>query len=197
MGRSAIDRKFLPFVEWFHETYDAELLHIVKDKNADGTSRLQLIFEHQKDAEKLLLKNRLSHSSRKEKAIIKKYLELYPDSGEIPIQLLFYAFELLARQEAVASVPLKVKEDFKERHKEILWEVAIFGEYVTFFYYTNDGLNAALKQKHNELIRNEYFDLIKPFDQFNYFTRENFNVIFDSKQNFDERYESNWRYYYA
>ena len=41
-----------------------------------------------------------------------------------------------------------------------------------------------------------YFEILRPYDEFDYLSGDDFAVNFDSKQNFDENYESNWYYYY-
>ena len=92
---------------------------------------------------------------------------------------------------------MKSKNAFKEKHKDKLWEVSIFGEYVTFFFFTNQELKKAEQQQQTLIIKEEYYSLLKPFDKFNYFTLENFHAIFDSKENFDKNFQSNWRWYYS
>ena len=41
-----------------------------------------------------------------------------------------------------------------------------------------------------------YFEILKAYDEFGYLVEKDFAVNFDSKQNFDDNYESNWYYYY-
>lgn len=197
IGKSAIDEKFTSFSDWINAKYNVEMLNIVADRINVDTTRLQLIFERQKDVDVFLLKNRFTQSSRKVKPIINQYKHLFKDEGIDSILILFYAFEPLAREEAVTSMPLKVRNAFKEKHKEDVWEVAVFGEHVTFFFFTNEDLKKAKQEKQTVLIKQEYYNLLKPYDQFNYFNFENFNAVFDSKENFDQHYDSNWRWYYS
>ena len=42
-----------------------------------------------------------------------------------------------------------------------------------------------------------YLDLLNRYDEFGFFTKENFHVEIDSKENFDNNFNSNWYYYYA
>jgi hypothetical protein len=53
---------------------------------------------------------------------------------------------------------------------------------------SNNGMKKFLAEK--------YFEILKPYDEFNYFKKETFSVNLDSKENFDNNYESNWYYYY-
>jgi hypothetical protein len=197
LGKLTIDEKFMAFAIWINKKYNVEILNIITDTLNGETTRLQLIFEHQKDADTFLLKNRVSPSLRKGKFIAKKYQDLFQDEALESTLVLFYAFEPLAREEAVTSIPLKERDAFKERHSGSLWKVVAFGQYVTFFFYTNEELKKAEQQKQTIAIKEEYYSLVKPFDKFGYFTLENFNAIFDSKENFDQNYDSNWRWYYS
>lgn len=197
LGEAALEEKFESLAIWINKKYKVNILNILSDTINSGTTRLQLIFEHQKDVDIFLLKNRFSQSSRKEKSIVKKYQDLFQDQILSPILVLFYAFEPLARVEAVANIPLKIKNAFKERYKDHLWEIVFFGEYVTFFFFTIQDLKKAEEQKQTAVIKEAYYALLKPYDRFGYFTLENFNAIFDSKENFDKNYDSNWRWYYS
>ncbi|EDM34809.1 hypothetical protein PBAL39_02895 [Pedobacter sp. BAL39] len=197
LGKLVMDERFMPLADWINKKYHVELLNVITDTINDGTTRVQLIFEHQKAVDVFLLKNQLSQSSRKEKTIIKKYNELYRDDTEGSIFILFYAFEPLAREEAVGNIPVKTKDAFKVRYNELLWEVAIFGEHVTFFFFSNQALKKAELEKQTIAIKEAYYALLKPYDTFDYFSFENFHAIFDSKENFDRNYDSNWRSYYG
>lgn len=197
LGKSAIDEKFAPFVDWINAKYNVEILNILSDTIDSNTTRLKLIFERQNDVDVFLLKNKFSQSSRKERSIINQYKHLFKVEDMDSILILFYAFEPLAREEAVTSMPLKVKNTFKEKHKADLWEVAVFGEYVTFFFFTHEDLKKAEQKKQTAIIKQEYYNLLKPYDEFNYFNPANFNAVFDSKENFDQHYDSNWRWYYS
>jgi hypothetical protein len=42
----------------------------------------------------------------------------------------------------------------------------------------------------------EYARLVEPYDEFGYLKQAGIAVYFDSKENFDTNYESNWYYYY-
>lgn len=197
MGKLAMDAKFLPFAKWINEAYKVEILNIITDTINGGTIRLQLIFEFQKDVDTFLLKNRFSQSSRKAKVIEKKYNDLFDIDPKSSMLVLFYAFEPLAKQEVVTSIPLTITNSFKDRYQENLWEVVGFGQHVTFFFFSNEALQKAQETQDTSRIKEDYFLLLKPFDKFDYFSLENFHAIFDSKENFDQNYDSNWRWYYS
>ena len=39
-------------------------------------------------------------------------------------------------------------------------------------------------------------ELLRPHDEFGYLSRWRFAVRFDSKENFDRKYDANWFYYF-
>ena len=41
-----------------------------------------------------------------------------------------------------------------------------------------------------------YFELLKEYDEFEYFKQDSFLIYLDSKENFDNNYEGDWHYYY-
>jgi hypothetical protein len=45
-------------------------------------------------------------------------------------------------------------------------------------------------------VLNVVYDKIKPDDEFGYLQKRGVSVHFDSKQNFDTNFKSNWYYYY-
>ena len=47
----------------------------------------------------------------------------------------------------------------------------------------------------NDILTEKYFNLLKDYDEFNYFERDSFMIYFDSKENFDKNFKSNWFYY--
>ena len=196
LGKATIDEKFNDFAEWIKEKYAVQILNIYTDVINDDTLRLQLIFEHEADLNKFFLKDRFTSSKYVVKAIDKKYRELFQIIPSQPILVLFYAFEPLAKEEVNTSIPLKTIILLKEKYKDILWEIARFGQHVTFFFYTKAQLEDAQRDGLTAKLKQAYFEILKKDNELNYFTLTNLNAIFDSKENFDKNYDSNWRAYY-
>ena len=49
----------------------------------------------------------------------------------------------------------------------------------------------------NDIWSEMYLDLLNRYDEFGFFTKENFHIKLDSKENFDNNFNSNWYYYYV
>lgn len=134
LGKSAIDTKFIAFAEWVNKKYNVQILNIHTNIINKNTLRLQLIFEYETDLNKFFLKDRFTSSIRVVNTITKKYKEIFYEVNSQPILVLFYAFEPLAKEEANTKFSLKTTTSLKEKYKDILWEIAKFGQHVTFFF---------------------------------------------------------------
>ena len=75
-----------------------------------------------------------------------------------------------------------------------LWLIRTSSDIVTFFFYTDTQVKhyeaAGLKHAYTA----EYARLVRPHDEFGYLQRRGVTVRFDSKENFDTKYQSSWFY---
>jgi hypothetical protein len=186
-----------PLIQWIFKKYNLRPLTIFTDTLDESTLRLQLIFEFKREAGFFSLKRTFGFSPQKQLAIAKKYQELKVDKSNKHILVLFYAFEPLAKEQANNKVPQKFLSALKEKHRDELWEIVKFGEHTTFFFYTDEQLKKAKSNNQVLSIKKEYYRTLKKFDEFGYFQLKTFNALFDSKENFDTHYNSNWRAYYG
>lgn len=86
-------------------------------------------------------------------------------------------------------------ETYKKENTKI-WEIHMNSNYITVFFETEVQIEENRKNTIFEKMKTEYFEIIKKSDEFSLFKIENLNLSFDSKENFDKNYESNWYYYY-
>lgn len=196
LAKSKMDDKFSVFADWINKEYAVQILNIYTDVINSDTLRLQLIFEHETELSKFFLKDRFTSSKRIVNAIDKKYKELFQITHPQPVLVLFYAFEPLAKEEANTNIPLKTITSLKEKFEDTIWLISRFGQHTIFFFYTKTQLKKAQKSGFVEKLKEAYFECLKPHDKFNYFTMNNLNTVFDSKENFDKIYQGNWRAYY-
>ncbi|RZJ79183.1 MAG: hypothetical protein EOO47_11580 [Flavobacterium sp.] len=145
--------------------------------------------------QQILFKRSLYFINQNKKRYCKKYSELVEPNQNLLI--LFYAFETLAKEEANTKIPAKTIEGLEEKYKDLIWKMVRFGEHTTFFFYTQSQLKSALKTGKTAALKEEYFEQLKHFDEFNYFNLANFNAVFDSKESFDKNYDGSWRAYYS
>ena len=80
--------------------------------------------------------------------------------------------------------------------KKFVTEELRQAESISVFVYKDSEIDEFKKSGKIDELKKEFFEMVKPVDKENYFTIDNIAVGVDSKQNFDENYESNWYYYY-
>jgi hypothetical protein len=102
-----------------------------------------------------------------------------------------------AKQEADSHISETDIEALKKRiANPDLWGISRCFGYVTFFFFTDEQVKNYEAQGKKDEYATMYFEILKPHDEFGYLKRRHLKIGFDSKQNFDENYESNWYYYY-
>ncbi len=162
--------------------------------------RLQVILEHYDEAQKF--HDGYNFDKTKQQAIASQFLEIinrrpdhrYDADG---LFVVFSAFAPLARQEADSQLSEQEIEALKQRiGNPDLWKISRSFGYVTFLFYTDAQAEEYATKGQKEEYARMYFEILKPYDEFDYLSEDDFAVNFDSKQNFDENYESNWYYYY-
>ena len=92
----------------------------------------------------------------------------------------------------------EIKELIKTYKKENnkIWEIHMNSNYITVFFETESQIQEYSKTVIFDKMKTEYYEIIKEIDEFRLFKIENLSLSFDSKENFDKNYESNWYYYY-
>jgi len=76
-----------------------------------------------------------------------------------------------------------------------VWEVYREFATTTYFFYTDKQIEDYINDGTTETMRQQYFDLLKKYDEFDYIKPDTYLLTFDSKENFDKSFESNWFYY--
>lgn len=212
-GKKVLSFPAYQISEWINNKYNVNILNVFFDTIHDNLPRMNIIFEFQKDVEKFktwngnvnfdiknnvairfreILENSIPNTRYLKKAKLLKFRRFI--SGELLV--IFTAFEPIATIEANMNIPEKEIQKFQSKlHINDLWKIYRFRSQITFFFYTE------LQARENEAngtadhLFDEYFTLLKKYDEFNYIRRHNLNIFFDSKENFDNNYQSNWYFY--
>lgn len=77
-----------------------------------------------------------------------------------------------------------------------LWTLTAMSREVIAFFFTDAQIADAKQNGCADRLCDYCFSHVKRYDPFGYFARENFPICFDSKENFDKTYQSNWYYYF-
>jgi hypothetical protein len=121
-----------------------------------------------------------------------------PDLDADGIFVCFSQFEQVARAEAHQLVTAEQIARFESTLGlgDRFWCTQRFSSPPIVFVHTEEQANALRNDAVREHWADKYFALVRPHDEFGYLERADITVHVDSKQNFDENYESNWYYYY-
>ncbi len=218
LGKKAMKPEFNPLSEWIDRTYGVKTINIFYDTIDKGTRpRLEICFEYSREKAQFNGPNGFNFDSDKQKAIGNKFKETLAKQGLIQESRLFGLFkkpatskykteniwvfygdfESIARTEANENVPeSKVKALKNELDNKDIWEISRAFSGTTIFLYTDEQVKKYENSEEHKKWTDKYFELLSQYDEFGYFKREFFLVHLDSKENFDNNYESNWFYYY-
>ena len=178
---------------------------------------MEICFEHPREKAQFNGPNGFNFDSDKQKAIAKKFKETLAVQGLIKesglfglfkktptskyktenVWVIYGYFESISRTEANESVPESdVKALKNELDNKDIWEISRAFSGATIFLYTDEQVKKYENSEEHKKWTDKYFELLSQYDEFGYFKREFFSVYLDSKENFDNNYESNWYYYY-
>ena len=219
-GKATIDDDFVELRDWIYKTYNVRPINIIYDLisgyKGKLSPRLEIVFEFSKERN-VFIKEDINYDQVKQEAINQQFKKILISKGftleknvwnmlggrvftKYDTNNLFIAFSSfapVAREEANGSIQTSdIKRLKDEINRTDLWEIATDFQSATVFFYTDSQAkdNEANGLKKN--ITKRYFDLLKQYDEFDYYKEDEFSIAFDSKENFDTNYESNWYYYY-
>lgn len=206
-GKTSISENIEYFAKWISEHYDVNVLDIQEKFNENESElRIEIYLETLKDEFKLKMSEHFfaDIDLKIQKEIVEKYIQIRNSSNglkKLPKMNDFFiacfAFEPLAKEESNLLIPEKrIEKIYKELEITEIWKISRCFENVTLFVYKDVQKEIIKNSNKFKLIEDTYFDLLKEYDEFDYWKRESFKIRIDSKQNFDDNYESNWIQYY-
>ena len=218
LGTEIMNPEFVPLAEWIDKTFEVKTINIIYDTLYDNKPRVQICFEYEKEKNKFLTSDITYFDKTKQKLIAEKFKETIEQQGlsnptnsllnffkpkqkgkyqTEKVFVIYGAFEPVAKQEATYKITKKLTDKFiNSFNNQDIWTISIGFTIPTFFMFTDEKVKEYDKTEIKKMWADKYFDFVKPFDEFDYFKKENIQVYLDSKENFDKNYESNWFYYY-
>jgi hypothetical protein len=204
LGKTSMKGEFKPLADWVDQTFGVKTINILYDTIDKGNRpRLELCFEFEREQKNFLNNKGFGFEESKQKAIglyFKHTLEQQGITNQYPtenIWVIYAAFEPIARIETNQNISEQDIDDLKKQlDNKDLWEISRAFSGATFFLYTDEQVKQYDNSEIKKLWADRYFDVLKPYDEFDYFKREAFTIYLDSKENFDTNYSSNWYYYY-
>jgi len=217
-GTEKMKAEFVPLAEWIDKTYEVKTINIIYDTLDNKTPRIQICFEFEKEKNKFLTQGISYFDKTKQKAIGEKFAEIIKqqklsksnnliskifNSNNNGIYLTDNVFVVYGAFEPIAKIEAtdKIKKQQTDKiiysfHNKDIWTISIGFTIPTFFMFTDEKVKEYDRSEIKKMWADKYYEFVKPFDEFNYFNRNDIQVFIDSKENFDKNYESNWYYYY-
>lgn len=188
-------------ISWINNEYEVNAINIYYDRIIpDDRPRIQVIFENFSDVSKFSENGYGNYLPDKQKAISKKYIELVKElklNKTHPTNNVFVSyseFSNMYNSSIYYSVPKNELNKLIEKYQsEIVWQIRIDGSWIVVFFYTNRERDNAKNDLMIENLKNDYYTILKPYDEFNYLDRT--WIKRESKEDFDTIYKGNWFYW--
>jgi len=187
---------------WMMEKYAVGVVNFEfsrLESSPSGRYRLYLILENTEDYQKMYVRH-LEPRKDYQSQIARQFCKLaikHQIASEEQLDDLFVAYNDFS-EEAKTVANWKAIDSFKWlvkfRYRAVWRVIAIFSSTVVF-YYTDADIPLNEQKGLNQRIVDDYYAVLKKFDTLNYYTRENIQVKFDSKENVDKNYEGSLFYY--
>jgi hypothetical protein len=219
LGKEAMNPDFRELADYIDQTFGVKTINIIYDTfDKEKRPRLNICFEFENEKQSFNENNgNFNFDSKKQKLIAGKFKETVKEQNTFKqnglfdffiksqkekyktdnVWVYYSAFEPIARIEANENVPKnQIVQLKKELNNNDLWEISRAFSGTTFFLYTDKQVKYYENSEARKLWADKYFELLEPYNEFGYFKRDTFNVYIDSKENFDNNYDSSWYYYY-
>ena len=216
-GKQKIEPDFVGLADWINNTYKVIVINIFYDtiQGIKNRPRLSIIFEYHQDELKFRDGAVGNFDAGKQKIIARKFRvlvngennrtsffqKLFRKATNLKYDIdnllvVFTSFEPMAKEEANSSIPESEVEILRnEIGLKNLWVIYRHYSFATFFFHTDKQVDEYSKNGIIESLAKKYFSLLKKYDEFGYFKEDTYSIMLDSKENFDEKFKSNWFYY--
>ena len=199
LGKEEMNPDFKPLANFIDDTFNVKVVNIIYDTIGTGQPRLNICFEFEHESQRFNMKSKpyTNFDRKKQQMIAEKFTQLtdkekYKAKG---VFVIYSAFQPVAMIEATEKISLEKFQ--KQLNNKDIWTISRLFTGVTFFLYTDEQVKTYESSPIKKVWADRYFDLLKKYDKFGYFHREKFDIYLDSKENFDNNYNSNWMYYYS
>lgn len=218
-GNQTLPDIYKDLIDWIQKNFDARIINIKYDKiENSNTPRLKLVTWSQDDYKKFQRQDQFAYNEEFQQMIaseFKRLVKIY-DLGPTRLKNIFKKsknesqgfntkdlwicytdFSIVAKTEAMNMIPIEQTKNFISKYiRDYIWDIHPNIYQIIIFYYTEQQIIDHKNVDLLESIRNEYYSMIKPFDEYGFYTVDSLKIRIDSKENFDNNFESSWFYYY-
>ncbi|RFZ92107.1 hypothetical protein D0C36_11720 [Mucilaginibacter conchicola] len=217
-GKASIGEDFKSLADWINDTYQIRPINIEYDMFVDPEGnrrpRLNVIFKFW-DEQNEFSSNESYFDSVKQ-AAIKQQFEQYLRTKREKIGLfrkisnwlfnsdyhtkdmfvIFISFEMAAKADVNNMITSDKLEILKsEIDNSDIWKIERLFDGACFIFYNTEQANANSQNSYADILAERYYDLLKSFDEFDFFKRSELSIILDSKENLDKNYHGNLKMY--
>lgn len=181
---------------------DIRVLNIVYDRidlgPAKGMPRLNIIVNAQIDVSRIK-ENLFNFKPDAQAVILEEFNTTAKHAGWDchKVHLISDDFSEEAMNQAVFQFFGKDRKKLvKQFSAHRIWDITGMSKHIVVFFKDEEAKADALSNDGENQIRQACYAAVKPYDEFDYLTPENMSLVFDSKENLDNKYEGNLFYYF-
>ena len=202
LGKAKRSPMLIELSDWFIRTYSVKILNIQFSKlKIPNTKRyrLDVIIENTEDYQKMYVQA-LEPNEAYQQQIAAEFQQLalkyhFASKRQLKdIFVIYNDFSEEAKTEANWKAIKEIKQFITIKYPYVWDVIAIFSNSVVF-YYSDQDIVTYENNGSSKMIEDDYYSILKAYDVLDYFTRENINLKFDSKENLDKNYGGNLFYY--
>jgi hypothetical protein len=202
LGKAKRSLILIELSDWLMNMYSVKVLNFEFNKLIGSSSdkyRLCIIMKNTEDYQKMHVSN-FEFNPEYQSQIAGEFQTLaakYRFATAEQLRDLFVSYNDFS-EEAKTEANWKAIDRFKWVVKfkyPAVWKVISMFSSTVVFYYGNSDIAPNEQNGLSEKIIGDYYSVLKKYDDLNYFTRENIQVKFDSKENVDKNYEGSLFYY--
>ncbi len=207
-GEIKANKTIIKLSKWIEQQFDIKVLHVVEDfLDTLNKPRLIVVLEEYNNVDSFK-DNTHNYDGLKQSMISSKYEEICGDPVQSDFSLFrkkkkdkyfvcFSAYNPVAKSEIVSKITPGILAGFKKKHSiKPIWQIHDTSTGMIVFVHKDSEIEAFRNDPIIEQLKSDFYKLVEPHDKNNLFSEAEIGVYVDSKQNFDETYESNWFYYY-
>jgi len=200
-GHEVLEEQFAELADWINERWSVTVLNVIyAPRNKLHAPRVSVILEHHGDAGSF--RDGINFDKKKQNEVAARFIEIANQQADHGYDfeglfVIFSPFSPVAHQEAKSKISDQDVEALKRRigNSEI-WEVKRLAGQLVFMFFTDAQVKENTENGTKAAYTDMYLNMLKPHDEFDYLTKDNCTVRFDSKQNFDDKYRGDWNYYW-
>jgi hypothetical protein len=204
-NKNSIHKDFVALRDWIQEKYSVAVLNVCYDfiyPSGEKIPRLDIVVEYEKDVEvfkddnnQIFRDDVVEEITKKFKEVIKSKRKKYKTDN---LFLICSAYEPVAKSYVNSQVnKFELDRMIEEVDSPIVWKVQNYFGTTTIFLFTDEQVEKYQDSYFISDLKNDYLEMVKKYDEFGYFDVDSIVINVDSKENFDNNYNSSWFSYYG